>query len=1040
MKATFRSRATSWVSAQALIFIVSIASLQGDFAVISSAPSLSTTALANVAARVILVPSQEAPTIQRALELAQPGDVIDVDARYYSTDGQQSKYLPDGLTATGMDEPLPIDIRDKANVTLVSTNGKAVIEGKPMTDVLLVNHSEGFTLEGFEIRNGTRGIAVYASPRLTIKDNLILNNVEFGLVFENVTNSQIINNRVANTKGYAILLVASADNSVIGNTVVNNKQVGITIATSPKTTLINNTVSDNGGGIDIYDGSNDALVQGNTISNSKKPSGLNLYRVSNALVERNEITNNVEWGLLLDEATQSTVIGNNINKNENAGIHLHKSSGNQISQNTLVANHDNGILLFQSANNQILGNNIYATKPIKVRPDSQEATHDIVLVNSDENVVAENVLGVIAQNSSTVNARNNPAPATFTFPWNLGPTRFIRTLPEPYLRHAITIAESNRNTIVDNQIGARTRGVVLDTANENTVQRNVFVQTVTEGIHLNNSKRNLISHQVTSGASIHDVAILLIKGSDENRIENSEIRHFYFMGIRIDDSHGNVLKSNQISCSFPYPVGLGVFIVYSENTQLEGNNFGNLDVGLFVSRSDTTTLRDNTFEGNKANVVVDNYINELLVKFKTNVSQQRIDAIIKGQGAEVIRFFRAFNIYYMQAATNLRILQIVDTLNAMSEVEFAEVNGQWNLNGHAPVHPSDQGFGMQWNLINQGQPHPLGSGGSRPGKSGVDIGIARAWEQGINDSSQVYVAVVDTGIELDHPDLQGNISEYGFNALSSNATPLDDVGHGTFVAGIIGGVGNNEMGISGISWKASLIPVKISKSTPGGFEALAEFLRTLFNYIGGTTWADALNGLDYVWRLKAEDGVNLRVVNFSIGGPDFSESLALAMRQLNDVGILFVTAAGNNGLNNDQTPIYPCSYDSPNIICVAASNDQDQLWPSSNYGAQSVDLAAPGQDVLGAALIGSQADVAFRNAGTARLMSGVGVQSGTSFAAPHVTGVAALLMAACPLLSHVQIKDLILSRVQLVPDLKDKVSSGGRLNWPQTLPAACSAQ
>jgi len=179
------------------------------------------------------------------------------------------------------------------------------------------------------------------------------------------------------------------------------------------------------------------------------------------------------------------------------------------------------------------------------------------------------------------------------------------------------------------------------------------------------------------------------------------------------------------------------------------------------------------------------------------------------------------------------------------------------------------------------------------------------------------------------------------------------------------------------------------------------------------------------------------VLNFSAGGPLKSELLDDVIRLAGERGILLVTAAGNDGRNVETNPIYPCAYGEANMICVAASTDEDKLASFSNFSPNLVHLAAPGADVVGLipATLKVESETLIGNAESRRLAGGIAVSNGTSFAAPHVAGVAALLFANCPAtITVAEIKRAILESVERKPELAGKVQTGGRLRWPAGSP------
>lgn len=281
-----------------------------------------------------------------------------------------------------------------------------------------------------------------------------------------------------------------------------------------------------------------------------------------------------------------------------------------------------------------------------------------------------------------------------------------------------------------------------------------------------------------------------------------------------------------------------------------------------------------------------------------------------------------------------------------------------------------------------------------------------AWEV-TTGSSNIIVAILDTGIDYTHPDLTSNIwtnlgeiagngldddgngyidDVYGYDFYNEDSDPYDDHGHGTHCAGTLGGVGNNNRGVTGVNWDVALMGLKFMGATG----------------LGNTF--DIIRAINYA----SENGA--RVINASFGGPSFDPALRDAIQVAGQDGILFVAAAGNNGSNNDVYPTYPANFDLDGLITVAATDSSDNLTWFSNYGSNSVDVAAPGSNILSTVPAG-----------------GYAYYSGTSMAAPHVAGLAALLLAANPGLSLDQLSTAILSSVDTMDSLY-QVSTGGRIN------------
>jgi thermitase len=337
-------------------------------------------------------------------------------------------------------------------------------------------------------------------------------------------------------------------------------------------------------------------------------------------------------------------------------------------------------------------------------------------------------------------------------------------------------------------------------------------------------------------------------------------------------------------------------------------------------------------------------------------------------------------------------------LNQAGDVLIAEPNFIYRK----LAQPNDPDYSKLWGLKNVGQ-----SDGRQTGVQGVDINVEKAWDL-TTGSQEVVVAVIDTGVDYNHPDLKANawinqveangqmgvdddgngftddIYGYDFSTELGDNNPLDDHGHGSHCAGTIGGKGDDGFGIVGVNWNVKLMGVKFLSSEGSG------------------TLAGAIKSIDYAVKMKAQ------VLSASWGGGGQSEILKEAIQRANEAGALFVAAAGNSTSNNDIIPTYPASYNVPNVLSVAAVDNRGQLATFSNFGKRTVHVAAPGVNVLSSVIDGKY-----------------DTWSGTSMATPHVSGVAALMLAMDPSLSNTEIKKRIISTAKPLVSLKTKIISGG---------------
>jgi uncharacterized repeat protein (TIGR01451 family) len=389
---------------------------------------------------------------------------------------------------------------------------------------------------------------------------------------------------------------------------------------------------------------------------------------------------------------------------------------------------------------------------------------------------------------------------------------------------------------------------------------------------------------------------------------------------------------------------------------------------------------------------------EVLVKIRATASGEALSGIEQGNDVDdgkKIATFRSGTLWRLHSRS-LSSEALTASLQKNPNIEYVEPN----YIVHVSDTPNDPSYASLWALRNAGQ-----SVANVPGLAGADISAEGAWSV-TKGSAAIVIGVVDTGVDYTHPDLAANIwsnpggkgnalcaaGTHGFNAITGTCDPRDDHYHGTHVSGTIGAVGNNSTGVVGVNWVTSIMALKF-----------------LDRYGYGDT-AGAIAAIDFAVQAKI-DGVNVRVLSNSWGGTPFSKSLFDEINKANENDILFVAAAGNDSANNDVTAKYPASYATPNMIAVAATDNRDALAYFSNYGAQTVHLGAPGLNIYSCYPNGLYATL-----------------SGTSMAAPHVAGVAGLILAKTPSMTTAEVKSAILDHTDPIAALAGKTVTGGRLN------------
>jgi subtilisin family serine protease len=386
----------------------------------------------------------------------------------------------------------------------------------------------------------------------------------------------------------------------------------------------------------------------------------------------------------------------------------------------------------------------------------------------------------------------------------------------------------------------------------------------------------------------------------------------------------------------------------------------------------------------------------ILVQFKSEFCA----SVASLGGTHLARSFELVpGLYEVQLQPGVTVEEALAAYKADPRVLFAQPDYQIQIN----ATPNDPSFGSLWGLHNTGQ-----SGGT----ADADIDAPEAWDI-TKGSPSIIVGVIDTGIDYNHPDLAANMwrnpgeiagngldddsngfvdDVFGADFANNDGNPIDDNNHGTHVAGTIGAVGNNGVGVVGVAWNVRLMALKFLSAGGSGYTS------------------DAIEAINYAIAKGA------KILNNSWGGGGYDGALYNAIVAAKNSGIIFVAAAGNSGANNDTGAFYPANYNVDNVVSVAATTRTDTLASFSNYGATTVDLAAPGVSILSTTRSNTYSTF-----------------SGTSMATPHVAGAFALVWSANPTLTYRQVIDRVLNNVDPLAALSGRVVTGGRLNVSRAL-------
>lgn len=385
---------------------------------------------------------------------------------------------------------------------------------------------------------------------------------------------------------------------------------------------------------------------------------------------------------------------------------------------------------------------------------------------------------------------------------------------------------------------------------------------------------------------------------------------------------------------------------------------------------------------------------QVLVKFKSTLSEQMREATFTAYQTKKLKRIPGLDIYKLQIPEGTSVEEMLYLLDRNPDVEYASPNYYRYLT----ITPNDTLFNDQYALYNSGQ--VAGPPGSPQGKQRADIKATAGWEE-IKGEETVIIAIIDSGIDLEHPDLINKISPNGYDFVDEDSEPEYNVWHGTHVAGIAGAETNNREGIAGVAWNCKIMPLKVVEIDP----------------VEGPIILDDI-AIEAI-RYAADNGAD--VINMSFGGPDTNPALEAALKYAYDKNVVIVASSGND----DGAVIYPAAYNDY-CLAVAATDQDDNRTDWSNFGPE-VDIAAPGENIL------SCYPVDLVTPGQLPY----GWASGTSMATPHVAGLAALIKSLKPHLTAAEIMSIIRYSADDINSSiypgKDDYVGYGRMNMEKAL-------
>ncbi len=864
---------------------------------------------------------------------------------------------------------------------------------------IIITNSTYMQIEDLELHNASIGITLAFTTYSNISEIQSYNNLEYGIYFyrsdqNNIKDSELINN----SRGIYIQNSIGIDISNV--TTRHNSRQGIFISASSSINITNSNITQNDDG--IFLSSSDEILISDSLITAEKDS-IYLLRSSYITLKNNSMLDggiNIQGPNLVNWNTHTITDDNSINgepvlyivdkedieidetygqiivvdcsniyfqdhdsHDGSVGLSAAFSENITISDSNFTGNSGHGIYFYRVTNSTVINTSLL-----------NNSRSGLVLEYSSKNEIYKNQFGNNNHGLGLINSNNNFINQTTAFNNTYGifsrssDDNVIQDSLFKYNRIGNYFMSSDHNVLsnisFENNDG---QGLYFLSSYSTRIENNLAIGNGREGLYIRRGENFTV---LNGSFSYNDEAGIYLFETTHNHLCGVESSNNENKGISLRYSDENIIEDCKLSTNREY----GIYLESSYSNDINSNNFEHNNKGFHASRSFDNDLMDNIFDGEE---FVDNYsgyedYDTILVGVDYSKGRSVLTDIESGIGANIEKEFTFIDVVKLRLDEGKNTDEAITQLNNMPSVRFAEPDYKIILE----EIPDDPYFDSLW---------------------GMDkIDAPGAWNH-TTGSGESIVAVLDTGIDYEHEDLEDNMwsdeqGDHGYNAIDGSYDPMDDHGHGTHVAGTVGAVGNNSIGVTGVNWNVSLMALKFIGADGTG------------NVSG------AVECLEFILERKLE-GENVVTTSNSWGTNHFSNALYEAFKEHQEHGILSTAAAGNYAEDNDIYPLYPASFNLTNMISVAATDQNDDLTGFSNFGPNTVHVSAPGTGIYSTE----------RN-------DQYGYKTGTSMATPHVAGLLGLLSSFNNSLSMNELKNNILSYGDEITSLEGKSISDTRIN------------